>query len=272
MSYRDKYGEWAFVAGGSEGMGGAFCDRMAKEGMNVIVTGRRSQTVEAKCRQLETEFGVKTKGIQIDLGELDVLEKVKKETEGLEIGVLVYNAGLASMDLFTNRDIDYEMYRLNVNVRSLLALSLWFSKGMAERGKGAIVLMSSGGGIVGSPYIQTYSATKAYIFTLAEALWGELQPLGIDALSILPGNTIGQNFKDVDPSTPGFQTGAQVVEDGLKKLGIDPVVLTGATYDSYKDFFNIDVRKGFIIAMKQQMDAIRATYGSGAETEEIPKE
>ena len=147
-----------------------------------------------------------------------------------------------------------------------------FSKGMAERGKGAIVLMSSGAGIVGSPYIQTYSATKAYIFTLAEALWGELQPLGIDVLSILPGNTIGQSFKDVDPSTPGFQTGAQVVEDGLKKLGIDPVVLTGGTFDMYKDFYNIDVRKGFIMAMKQQMDAIRAAYGRGAETEEIPKE
>ena len=270
MNYREKYGEWAFVAGGSEGMGGEFCNRMAKEGMNVVVTGRRMEKIEKKCAQLEADFGVTTKALQIDLGDLDALDKVKEATEGLEIGVLVYNAGLASMDLFPNRDIDYELYRLNVNVRSLLALSLWFSKGMMARKKGAIILLSSGGGIVGSPYIQTYSATKAYIFTLAEALWGELKPLGIDVLSILPGNTIGQNFKDVDPSTPGFQTGAQVVEDGLKKLGIDPTVMTGGTYDMYKDFFQIEARKNMILAMKQQMDAIMQAYGTGAETEQIP--
>lgn len=272
MNYREKYGEWAFVAGGSEGMGGEFSNRMAKEGMNVIVTGRRIETIEKKCRQLEADYGVSTLALQLDLGNLYALETVKEATKDLEVGVLVYNAGLASMDLFPNRDIEYEMYRLNVNVRSLLALALWFSKGMAQRKKGAIVLLSSGGGIVGSPYIQTYSATKAYIFTLAEALWAELKPLGIDVLSILPGNTIGQNYKDVDPSTPGFQTGAQVVEDGLQKLGIDPTVMTGGTVEMYKDFFNIEARKGLIVAMKQQMDAIAASYGTGAETEEIPKE
>ena len=271
MNYRNKYGEWAFIAGGSEGQGGEYANRMAKEGMNVIVTGRRMNTIEEKCRQLESDYGVQAKGLQLDLGDNDVLEKVKEATAGLEVGVLVYNAGLASMDLFTNRDIEYELYRLNVNVRSLLALSLWFSKGMAARNKGAIVIVSSGSGIVGSPYVQTYSATKAYGFTLAEALWAELKPLGIDVLSIIAGQTIGQNFKDVAPGTPGFQTAAQLVEQGLAKLGVEPVVLCGNTYDQFKDFFDIEARKQMIVASKEIMEAILASYGAGKETENATK-
>lgn len=45
MNLREKYGEWGIVCGGSIGMGGAYCDRLAKEGLNVVVTGRHADTV-----------------------------------------------------------------------------------------------------------------------------------------------------------------------------------------------------------------------------------
>ncbi|MCL2121844.1 MAG: SDR family NAD(P)-dependent oxidoreductase [Clostridiales bacterium] len=264
MGFREKYGEWAFVAGGSEGMGGAFCDRLAKEGMHVVVTGRHGDKIENKCRQLESDFGVQTKALVIDLGELDVLDQVKAATDGLEIGFLVYNAGLASMSLFPDRDIDFELYRLNVNVRSQLALSLWFSKGMNERKKGGIILLSSVGGIVGSPYIQTYSATKAYNFTLAEALWGELSDLGIDVMAVLPGNTIGQNFSEVPAGTPGFQTGAEVVEEAFVHFGKEPAFIAGQhNRDLLGNMFPIEMRKQAIVLMKQQLEATMAQFGTG---------
>lgn len=266
MNYREKYGEWAFVAGGSVGMGGAFCNRLAQEGMNVVVTGRHADTVTAKCQQLEADYGVQTKGLVVDLGDLDALEQIQAATEGLEIGFLVYNAGLASMALFPERDIAFELYRLNVNVRSPLALSLWFSKGMMARKRGAIVLLSSSGGVVGTPFIQTYSATKAYNFTLAEALWGELQEYGIDVMAILPGNTIGQNYADVPAGTPGFQTGAEVVEEALAHLGKDPDVITGEHNRAVTEpLFNIEARKQHIMTVKNLMAATRAEYGSGSD-------
>lgn len=264
MRFREKYGEWAFVAGGSEGMGGAFCDRMAQEGMNVVVTGRHEEKIAKKRAQLEKDFGVATRGLVIDFGEDHVLDKVQTVVQDLEVGFFVYNVGLASMALFPDRDIEFEMYRLNANTKSMLALSLYFSKGMKERGRGAIVLLSSSGGVVGNPYIQTYSATKAYALTLAEGLWGELSDEGIDVLAILPGSTIGQNFADVAPETPGFQTGAEVVEEGLKALGVDPTVVCGEyTRQEVGDSFDIQKRKKYIIKAKQSMEGIMKDFGTG---------
>lgn len=266
MSLRDKYGEWGFVAGSSVGMGGAFADRLAKEGMNVVVTGRHADSVEAKQRQLESDFGVQTRGLVIDMGDDDMLDRVKEVTDDLEIGVLVYNAGLASMDSFVNRDFDYEMHRIDVNVRGPLLLSMLFSRGMAQRKRGAIILLSSTTAVAGTPYVQTYSATKAYNLTLAEALWGELSELGIDVLAVLPGNTIGQNFTDVPAGTPGFQLGAEVVEEAFEHLGKDPSFISGEfNRTMVGDLFNVEARKAYILAMKKSMDEIRAQYGAGVD-------
>ena len=268
MNFREKYGQWAFVAGGSVGMGGAYCDYLARQGMDIIVTGRHLNAIETKRRQLEENFGVQTRGIQLDLGDLDALEQVKKRTEGLEVGFLVYNAGIASMELFPDRDIEFEMYRLNVNVRSALALSLWFSKGMMARGRGGIVLMSSSSGVTGTPFVQTYSATKAYNLALGEALWGELSEYGIDVMAVLPGNTIGQSFTDVPAGTPGFQTGTEVVEEAFARFGTDPCVMTGKfNRDQAGDLFNVEARKEHIMVMKQYLDDIRKGHGTGTDTE-----
>lgn len=267
MDFREKYGEWAFVAGGSVGMGGAFCDYLAKEGMNIIVTGRHLDTVSAKCRQLEADFGVKTRELVLDLGDLNVLDKVHEGTDDLEVGFLVYNAGLVNMALFPEKDIEVELYRHTVNNRSLLALAMLFCKGMYERKKGGMIFVSSGGGVVGTPFIQTYSATKAYNFTLAEALWGELSEFGIDVMAVLPGKTIGQNYTDVPAGTPGFQTGAEVVAEAFEHLGQDPTWITGqSNRDNLSDMFPIEKRKQYIRARGQEMSDIRNKYGSGSPT------
>ena len=261
MNLREKYGEWGIVCGGSVGMGGAYCDRLAKEGLNVVVTGRHQDTVDAKCGQLEADYGVKTMALVIDLGDEDAYERIIKVTENLEMGVLVYNAGLANIELFHDRDISYELYRLNVNVRSMLALTLWYSKQMMSRKRGAIIISSSDGGIIGAPYIQTYSATKAYGLMLAESMWGEMQGTGVDVLAVLPGNTIGQNYSDVAPGTPGFQTGAEVVEEAFAHLGDYPCWISGQeNRDRVKEIFDVELRKKNILFWKEIMADIRDTY------------
>lgn len=253
MSFKEKYGEWAFVAGGSEGLGGAYCTKLASEGMNVVVSGRHIETIEAKRKELEEKFGVQTKGIVVDLGSINALETIKKEVEGLEIGFLVYCAGISSMGLYSERDIEYELWRLNVNVRSLLALSIYFSKGMVERGRGGMVLMSSCGGICGSPYLQTYSATKAYIFTLAEALWSELAPYGVEVISAIAGATISQSL-NVPVGTPGVQTAEEVVEEAFAHIGKDPTVICGQwNREMFEKVYLMDERKAIIEHVKNEV-------------------
>lgn len=268
MTLKEKYGEWAFVGGGSEGMGGEWCNKVASEGMNVVVTGRHKEVVDAKVAQLKADYGVEARGITIDFGEIDAPVKAAEAVKDLEIGLLIYNAGLASMELFPDRDVDFEMYRLNVNVRSGLYLALTFSKGMAQRHKGGIILMSSTAGLVGTPYVQTYSATKAYNLTLAEALWAELKPFGIDVMAVIPGNTIGQNFKEVPAGTPGYQTGAEVVAEALEAFGTEPNVITGEwNRQQMAGVFSRETRKAYVLQMASFLESIREEHGTGAEAE-----
>jgi len=254
MQLREKYGQWAVVAGGSEGMGGDYSTYAAEQGMNVAVIGRHSETVEAKCEELRG-LGVDALPLVADLGTLDAHEAIEKATSTLDVGLLIYNAGWASLAPFTSLEMDTELYRINVNVRSALALSLHYSKLMQAKGKGAIILMSSSGGVVGTPYIQTYSATKAYLFTLAEALWAELKDYGIDVLGVLPGNTIGQNYRDVPAGTPGFQTGREVVEIAFEALGKQSSVLSGdTTIATVGKYFDRELREEGVLMMKGIFD------------------
>lgn len=262
-NFRERYGQWALVAGGSGGMGGEHANRLAAEAMNVVVIGINDDEVRAKQQQLERDYGIETLGLAHDLGADDALEVVVAAVGDREIGAVVYNAGLADIAGFETRSVEHERYRLNLNVGNLLAFTVHFAKPMVERGRGAIVLMASAGGAVGTPFIQTYSASKAYIFTLAEGLWGEFHGTGVDVLAVLPGNTIGESFTDVPPGTPGFQTGAEVVAEAYAALGVAPTVVTGeSARASVAPYFRQSERQTAIAENAAKMRALAEAYGT----------
>jgi len=252
MGLSEKYGSWAFVAGGSEGLGGAWCDRLAAEGFNVVVSGRHIETIKAKSDELKAKYNVETRELVVDLGGLDAYKEVIEKLSDLEIGFFVYNAGISDNRFFPERDIETELWRLNVNSRTLLALSIYFSRQMVERKKGAMVLTSSGAGVCGSPYLQTYAATKAYNLNLAEGLWSELGDFGVDVISPIVGATISQTLK-VPAGTPGIQTAEEVVEETLEHLGKVPGFICSKIYDMFKENYVIDERIRVIEHIKHEV-------------------
>lgn len=255
MNFKEKYGSWAFVAGGSEGMGGAYSDYLAKQGMNVIVSGRHAETVNQKVQYLQDTYQVDALPLVIDLGKDDSAKKIMEFTKELEIGFLVYNAGLAYVGYFKELDPEFELYRLNINVRTPIQLVLHYSKQMAERKHGGIILMSSTSGTVGSPYFTTYAATKAYLLNLGESLWAELKEDNVDVISIVPGATIGQSFKEIPVGTPGFMTGEEVVAEAFQYLGKYPSRMVGQhNIDLHKDVYDADKRKEMVLKL-QELDA-----------------
>ena len=144
------------------------------------------------------------------------------------------------------------------------ALTLWYSKPMMERKRGAIIITSSDGGIIGAPYIRTYSATKAYGLMLAESMWGEMHGTGVNVPAVLPGNTIGQNYSDVPPGTPGFQTGAEVVVEAFDHLGDYPCWISGQhNRERVKDIFQAEKRRENILYWKDVMEENIKLYGKG---------
>ena len=268
MNLREKYGEWGIVCGGSQGQGGAYANKLAEGGMNVVIVGRTQKTIDEKIAQLKADYSVEARGLCVNLGSQTAPEQIIEGTKDLEISFLVYNAGLANVEEFKDMSIEYEMFRLNCNVRTMLYLTLYYTKPMVARGKGGIIIVGSDGGVIGAPYIATYSASKAYEMNLGEALWGELKAKGIDVLVPMPGNTIGQNYSDVPAGTPGFQTGAEVAEEAFSHLGEYPSWICGEwNREAVESVWNADRRRDCVLFYKQVMEENTDVFGTGFRAE-----
>lgn len=110
-----------------------------------------------------------------------------RETESLDVGLLVASAGFGTAGNFLTTDASDEADMVDVNCRAVLAMSKSYAERMAVRNKGGLVLFGSIVGYQGVGNAANYAATKAYIQALAEGLAVDLAPAGIDVLSCAPG-------------------------------------------------------------------------------------
>ncbi len=121
---------------------------------------------------------------------------------------------------------------LDVNCRGPMRLVHLLAPPMVARGRGGIVLMSSMSGYYGSAQLAVYAATKAFDLVLADALWAELRPHGVDVLSVQPGSTrtpgwlSSQRAGDDAPMLPVMEP-PDVVRAALDALGVEPNIVPG---------------------------------------------
>ena len=97
MTLREKYGEWGIILGATEGVGKAFCERLAKEGMNVVMVGRREEKLkETTVRNVKTTYEIDYKVVKADFSLPDATDKIFAATENLDMGFMAYVACLHS--------------------------------------------------------------------------------------------------------------------------------------------------------------------------------
>lgn len=231
-SFKEKYGPWALIAGASEGLGAAFTRTLAQRGINVIPVARRKDLLESLSTEIRHDYDVEVKPIVLDLASPDVLDNIKKETDGLDIGLMIYNVGLSLIGTFLHRTIEEHETILNTNCRTQLLFTHHYGSKMKERGKGGIIILSSLAGFQGTAMVAHYAATKAYNRVLAEGLWNEFKPFGIDVLSACAGATATPNYlnsepKKLNPMAPPVMSAQAVVDESLMALGKKPIHITG---------------------------------------------
>jgi short-subunit dehydrogenase len=228
LSFREKYGPYALVAGGSDGLGGAYAEALARRGLNLVLLARGSERLEAKASRLREQYAIDVKTFVVDLADY---EKTKSIIAGLElsIGLLVYNAAFAPISLFENTSEEHLSLAAMVNVRTPLLLAKFLSAPMIQRRQGGIVLMSSLAGVQGSPNLATYAATKAFNAILAEGLWKELQVHGIDVIGCCAGAILTPGYQQAEKNkaAPGTLAADQVAEQALQALGKGPIIVPG---------------------------------------------
>tara|TARA_R110002049_G_scaffold214533_3_gene385996 strand:+ start:12594 stop:13409 length:816 start_codon:yes stop_codon:yes gene_type:complete len=237
-----KYGPYVLVTGASSGIGKEFANQLAELGFNLITVARRKSILDSLAKNLKSKYNIEIKTIGLDLTESDAIEQLIKETEYLEIGLIIINAAALTMGSFLKNNIRQETDLLYLNTQVPLKLIHYFGNKMKQKGRGGIILVSSMAGHSAAPYQANYAASKAYIFSLGQALNYELNKSNIDVTVLSPGltNTEGiDNAKDngVDFSKLPFtiMETSEVVLAALNGLGKKMIVIPGAK-NNFFDF------------------------------------
>lgn len=185
----EKYGPWAVIAGGSEGVGAHFADQLAADGLNLLLIARKPGPLE-ETAQAARSHGVEVRSLALDLTEAKSLARIREATDELEVGLLVYNAGANSYGSeFVEGDLGRFQEVIDLNITAQLALVQHFGAAMKQRGHGGLLLVGSLAGFMGSAQISIYAAVKAFCRTFAEGLWLEMSEYNVDVLEFVLGVT-----------------------------------------------------------------------------------
>ncbi len=226
-----RYGPWAFVAGASEGIGAAFARQIAAAGVNVVISSRRREVLEALAEEIRAESPAEVRVAALDLTSPTLVDELEQAVGDLEVGLMVYNAGAETgIGKFVERPLTDALHLVDLSCRGPIILTHWFGGRMVARGRGGMILMTSMAAGAGAAYNATYGATKAFDRTLAEALWVELGQHGVDVVGVVAGLTdtpamrsLGMTLTDEIP----MMTSDDVAAEALGALGKGPMWITG---------------------------------------------
>jgi uncharacterized protein len=228
-AFAEKYGPWAVVVGGSEGIGSAFANELAHSGISPVLVARTQTTLDEAAAEIRsTNPGIEVRTIAADLSVPRGAEEVIAATDGLEVGTLVYNVGSESKyGAFIDHDWGMLEGRLYRNFLSKARLVHHFAGLMAPRGRGALVLMGSVAGFGGSPGFALYASSKAFSHTLGEGLWVELGQRGIDVLTPVVGQTNTPTMVKAYGSVEGAADPADIACEALDQITNGPIWIEG---------------------------------------------
>lgn len=185
----DMTGKVALITGSTKGIGRSIAEEMARQGAKVVISSRKAEVCEQVASELKAE-GFEAIAIPCHVGKKDQLQNlVDKTIEAWgKIDVLVCNAATNPVYGPTAEMTDEAWDKImETNVKGTFWLTNMVLPGMAERGEGAVVLLSSIAGIRGNTTIGTYGVSKAAEAALARNLAVEWGPKGIRVNSIAPG-------------------------------------------------------------------------------------
>jgi uncharacterized protein len=207
----------ALITGASAGIGEEFARQLAGRGYDLILVARRRDRLEQLAEQLPTTAHVVDCDLVSDAASLPG----KVEELGVDVDLLVNNAGFGLRGRFLELDPERDAEMVRVNCEAVVTLTHAFVPKMVERARGGVITVASTAGMQPLPYEAVYGASKAFAISFMEALWMELQGTGVKMLVVNPGpvKTEWQSIAGYDDSTPippGMITAEQCVSDSLE--------------------------------------------------------
>jgi uncharacterized protein len=205
---------WVLVTGASSGFGEAFARQYAEKGHPLVLVARRLDRLQTLAETLRQQHQIQVVVEQVDLSEVAAVIQLDQRLRerGIAIDILINNAGHGRQGPFVEGELEAALAMVQLDVASLTAVTHVFAQGMRTRGRGKILLVASLLAYQGVQNFAVYSAAKAYVLRLGEALHRELKRDGITVTVLCPGM-----------SDTGFATAAQQkITPALKRLIMQP--------------------------------------------------
>ena len=208
----------ALITGASSGIGEQFARQLSERGYELILVARRKDRLEKLAEELPTKAQV----IACDLSDEAAKLPDKVSKLGIEVDLLVNNAGFGVRDRFLGVPADRQAEMVRVNCEAVVTLTHAFLRPMVERGRGGVITVASTAGMLPLPYEAVYGATKAFALNFTEALHMECRGTGVKILAVNPGPvpTEWQQVAGYEESGAQMMPGAieadQVVSEALR--------------------------------------------------------
>ncbi|MEL6839653.1 MAG: SDR family oxidoreductase [Pseudomonadota bacterium] len=213
----------ALITGASSGIGREFARYHAEKGGDLIITARRGDALDVLKAEIAADHPVSVKAIALDLGSTDGAQKLYDAVKGQKIDILINNAGFGGHGAFIDRDLAADLAMIDLNVKSVVALTHLIAKDMAQNGGGKILNVSSTASYVPGPLQATYFATKAFVSSFSQALAEELKDKGITVTALEPG------YVETE-----FASRADLQGTNLTKSGATPRSVAKYGYDAMR--------------------------------------
>lgn len=211
------------ITGASGGIGEEFARQLARDKRNLVLVARSKDKLESLAAELAKAHNINAVPLVFDLTKEDAAQKLFDETASrtLEIDLLINNAGFGSLGAFTSFDSTRDAEMIDLNVKSLVALTHLYVRPMMTRRSGAIINVASTAAFQPVPFMATYAATKAFVLSFSEALADEMRDYNVRILALCPGVTETNFFDAAQGTRPPMrlvETPAQVVATALRAL------------------------------------------------------
>jgi short-subunit dehydrogenase len=231
MEFKSKT---AVITGASSGIGLGYAHEFAKRGANLVLVARSREVLEGVAADIKAAQDVQVTTVPLDLSTLesgqrliDILEK-----QGLTVDVLVNNAGFGTLTRVAKEDRTRVQQEIVLNVATLVDLTAGLLPGMLQRDFGIVINIGSTASFQPVPGMAVYAATKAFVRSFTEALWGELQGTNVKALAVNPGATKTEFFNVAGGKPEGpLAPVSDVVDATFKALdskSSSPSIIVGA--------------------------------------------
>ena len=224
---RPYAGATALVTGASSGIGAELARGLARRGHGVTLVARREERLRELAERLRDEHGVRAEWATCDLTDAASRDQLAASLErlGLDIEILVNNAGVGTYQPFAECDRDRELDEVRVNVEAVIDLTARYLPGMVRRGRGAVLVTASTAAFQPLPGNASYAASKAFALSFAEAVHREAGRKGVTVTALAPG-PVRTEFQDVNDANEFasrlpklmWRTPEQVAEAGLQGM------------------------------------------------------